>query len=88
MESSDTDSLLSQLEEEERLVSKQRSRLHQRIEYLRTAGDGTGNPATPEQLEALDAQEREISTVRKNLHARIDQLRAEHGGSGASVPKQ
>lgn len=76
-ENADLDRLLAQLEQEERAVSKQRARLHQRIEFARTSGDGAGNPASPEQLEALDAQEREVSKTRKDLHRRIDELRAE-----------
>jgi len=73
----DPDRLLAQLEEEEGLVSKQRSRLHKRIEYARTTGDGTGSPASAELLAALDTEERELSTRRRDLHVRIDQMRAE-----------
>jgi hypothetical protein len=73
----DVNGLLADLEDEERRLSQQRSRLHQRIEYARTNGDGTGSPALPEQLAALDKQERELSQARRDLHARINELRSE-----------
>lgn len=66
---------LERLEEEERRVSKQRSRLHERIRYAQTMGDGAGNPMPPERLEQLNAEERELSKTRKELHRRIDELR-------------
>lgn len=73
----DLDRLLAQLEEEERLLSKRRARLHDRIDFLRANGNADGTPASPEQLEALDEQERELSKARKDLHARSDELRAQ-----------
>jgi hypothetical protein len=75
-EDTDGEALLARLEAEERLVSRARARLHKRIDYARTMGDGAGNPATPEQLAALDAEERAVSARRKELHAAIDRLRA------------
>jgi hypothetical protein len=56
-------SLLAGLEEEERAVSTERRRLHDRI-------DNWGG--TDELLE----RERELSRHRRELHARIDELRA------------
>jgi hypothetical protein len=75
-EPGDQDRLLDELVEEERLVSKRRARLHERIDFLRGTGTADGTPASPEQLEALDEQERELSKTRKELHARIKELRA------------
>ena len=73
----DLDALLEQLAQEERLLARQRARLHDRIDFLRANGNADGNPASPEQLEALDEQERELSRARKGLHARMSELRAE-----------
>lgn len=70
---------LEQLEDEERRVSERRARLHERIVFAQTMGDGTGNPVAPEYLAELNAQEREISKARKELHARIDELRKQRG---------
>jgi hypothetical protein len=77
----DSARLRAQLEDEERRVSKRRSQIHQRIEYARTNGNGTGSPASPEQLTALDKEEREISKRRRELHAQIDALKAEQEAS-------
>ena len=66
---------LEQLESEERRLSKRRARLHERIRFAQTMGDGTGNPVSAEELEELNAQEREVSKARKELHTRIDALR-------------
>ena len=71
----DGDERLSQLEEEEKLISARRQRLHRRIEFLRTNGNADGSPVTAEQLIALNIEEREISAARRALHAQIDALR-------------
>jgi len=78
----DTDRLLEQLDEEERLLSKRRARLHKRIEFARGVGAADGSPATSEQLEALDEQEKELSKARNELQARIRELRSEHDKQG------
>jgi hypothetical protein len=57
------EALLAQVEEEERTVSSERRRLHDRI-------DNWGG--TDELIE----RERELSRRRRELHARIDELRA------------
>jgi hypothetical protein len=62
--------LLTQLEEEERTVSSERRRLHDRI-------DNWGG--TDELLE----QERELSRHRRELHTRIDELRARRDAQAA-----
>ena len=59
----DIDALLAQLEAEERIVSLQRRRLHDRLASFPN--------------EATEEREREISKQRRELHARIDALRAE-----------
>jgi hypothetical protein len=78
-ENTDSDDLLARLEAEARVVSRERARMHRRIEYARTMGDGAGNPHSPEQLAELDAEERELSATRRELHARTDQLPKEQG---------
>jgi len=61
--------------DEERYISKRRTKLHERIGYAQTMGDGAGKPVTPEYLDELNAQERELSKVRREPHARIDAIR-------------
>ena len=56
-------------------MSKRRARLHERIRFAKTMGDGAGNPVSAEELEELNTQEREVSKARKELHTRIDVLR-------------
>jgi hypothetical protein len=63
------------LEEEERRVSRERRRLHDRIDFIR--GNGVHDPATFDQLATLSGQEREISDRRRAMHREIDALRAE-----------
>jgi hypothetical protein len=60
--------LLTQLEEEERTVSSERRRLHERI-------DNWGG------TEELIERERELSRRRRDLHAQIDDLRARRAGT-------
>ncbi len=66
---------LEQLEDEERRLSKRRTRLHERIRFAQTMGDGAGNPVSAEHLEELNAQELELSKARRELHARIRESR-------------
>jgi hypothetical protein len=64
--------LLEELDEEERLLSAERRRLQDRIDYY--AGPGqTGD------LTELERKERELSQRRSELHARIDALRGSPG---------
>jgi hypothetical protein len=71
---------LSQLRKEERSVSARRSRLHDRIDFLR-AGGGAGDVALT--LEELERQERELSRRRLELHERIEVLSSDLNRSAA-----
>jgi hypothetical protein len=68
--------LLEQLEREERKISRQRSALHDRLDFLRAGGFASGT-AEADDLGRLLESEREISESRHDLHVRIDELRAE-----------
>jgi chromosome segregation ATPase len=61
------DTLLEQLEEEERDLSFRRRKLHERLAIF---------PESPSDID-LAAREAEISRQRRELHQRIDELRAE-----------
>ena len=69
--------LLKRLEREERLVSRRRTTLHNRIDFVRAGGFASTDP-THEQLSTLEAAEAELSEQRHALHRRIDELQAEH----------
>jgi predicted nucleic acid-binding Zn-ribbon protein len=60
--------LLAQLEEEERLISAERRRLQDRIDYFAGAEDSAA-------LAELERKEREFSARRRELHDQIDDLR-------------
>jgi hypothetical protein len=66
---------LRELEEFERALSRDRTRLQQRIDFVRA---GTGAPGTSEvdQLRRLEERERELSHRRRALHRQIDAARA------------
>ena len=67
---------LKELEELEQQLSKERTRLQARIDFVRA---GTGAPGTSEldQLERLEQQkEQELSQRRRALHRQIDAARA------------
>jgi hypothetical protein len=66
IDSRDLEALLHRLDEEERHVSSQRAKLHQRIGFY------------PDDA-ALAAKERELSDRRRALHARIDEVRGQLG---------
>jgi hypothetical protein len=68
---------LEKLEEEERMVSTRRRRLHDKIEFLKTTG--VDEPDVAERLEKVEEEEREVSQRRRELHAQIDALRKELG---------
>jgi len=72
----ETSDLLGRLEQEERLLSLRRRRLHERIDFLR------GDPGGEEQLGYLVAQEHELSTRRLELHEQINGLRSGGSSSG------
>jgi hypothetical protein len=72
MHESDSHSLreeLARLEAEETLVSAQRRRLHQQIDFGYASGD-------------VRARERQVSDRRLELHRRIDELRELLGDGG------
>lgn len=66
---------LKELEELEQQLSKERTRLQARIDFVRA---GTGAPGTSEldQLERLQRKEQELSQRRRALHRQIDAARA------------
>ena len=66
--------VLKELEELERSLSKQRTRLQQRIDFVRSSG--TADPAAADQLRELEKRERELSQRRRALHRQIDTARA------------
>jgi hypothetical protein len=75
---------LEQLVDEERKVSLRRSRLHDRIDFLR--GTGMTEPDAESRLATLLAEEREVSVRRHELHALIDSARAERGNAEGEAP--
>jgi hypothetical protein len=68
--------LLEQLEREERIVSRRRNTLHDRIDFLRSGGFASASPDNDDLALLLDT-ERELSARRHVLHRQIDELRAE-----------
>jgi hypothetical protein len=66
---------LAQLRKEERSLSAKRTRLHQRIDFLR-AGGGGDSPESAELLADLERQERALSDERRELHERIEAAEA------------
>ena len=73
LEDDELSRLLTLLERDERLVSKRRTTLHRRIEFVRAGGFASTDPEQ-EQLSALEATEAELSNQRHALHLRIDEL--------------
>ena len=75
-EARDSDTQLAQLRKEERSISARRTRLHNRIDFLRAGGSGLpGQDA--DLLEELERQEKEISRERRELHERIERASAQ-----------
>lgn len=68
--------LLTQLQREEQSISRRRTRLHERIDFVRSGGFASAEPGE-DPLEELLAENNEISARRLDLHYRIDALRAE-----------
>jgi predicted nucleic acid-binding Zn-ribbon protein len=67
---------LERLEAEERAVSARRTRLQDRIDFLRGGGGGPVEENT-KLIEDLVRQEREVSLQRRALHEQIQIARAE-----------
>jgi hypothetical protein len=65
---------LRELEELERSISRERTRLQARIDFVR-AGTGAPDAAVSEQLRILEEREREVSKRRLALHRQIDVAR-------------
>ena len=63
--------LLEQLAEEERIISAERRRLQDRIDYF------AGVAGSSDELGELERKERDLSRRRRELHTRIDALRGE-----------
>jgi hypothetical protein len=68
------DLLLVQLEAEERLVSAERRRLQDRLDYFTDSEDGAA-------MAELERKERELSERRRRLHDQIDGLRGDSSES-------
>jgi len=68
--------LLTELVDEERQLSKRRDALHRRIDFVR-AGGGGHDGASVELLDSLTGEERHVSKERQLLQRRIDLLRSE-----------
>jgi hypothetical protein len=71
--------LLKELEREEQLVSKRRTTLHGRMDFVRAGGFASTDPEH-EQLATLEAAEVELSSRRQALHLQIAALVAERSG--------
>jgi hypothetical protein len=63
--------LLEQFAEEERIISAERRRLQDRIDYF------AGVAGSSDELGELERKERDLSQRRRELHTRIDALRGE-----------
>lgn len=71
------------LVEEERAVSKQRQRLHERIDFVRS--QASGSEATDGDLAYLTQRERDVSDRRRELHSLIDAILQETGGRSTTA---
>ncbi len=72
---------IAQLRKQERSLSARRTRLHNRIDFLRAGGGGNAEE-TAKLLEDLVGQEHEVSTQRRELHERIEALTSRLSHSG------
>jgi hypothetical protein len=66
---------LRELEELERQLSRDRTRVQQRIDFVR-AGTGTDDETAADQLRRLEEREHDLSARRRALHRQIDVARA------------
>lgn len=68
--------LLTKLQAEERSLSRQRTRLQDRIDFVRGGGSGLASAAqVEEQLRVLLEKERRLSERRNAVHSQIGELR-------------
>jgi hypothetical protein len=74
---------LRRLQQEEQALSTRRTRLHDRIDFVRSGGAGDG-PEAQQLLQELERKERELSERRRELHEQIDVLSRQVLGSRAS----
>jgi chromosome segregation ATPase len=65
---------LAQLRKEERSISARRTRLHNRLDFLRAGRDGEG---AEDLIRELERQEEELSLQRRDLHERIERASAQ-----------
>ena len=65
---------LRELEELERQLSRDRTKLQQRIDFVRH-GTATADDSAADQLERLQERERDLSARRRALHRQIDAAR-------------
>ncbi len=67
---------IEQLTLQERHISTVRTRVHQRIEFIRSGGAGAGD-TIDEQLEQLEEEESAVSRQRREVHLVLDAALAE-----------
>jgi hypothetical protein len=73
--------LLEQLKRDEERVSRQRTALHKRIEFVQGGGSASADQSVDD-LATLVATEHEISQHRHELQRQIDDLRTEQSRRG------
>ena len=70
-----TDDRLARLRAEERSLSRQRTRLQDRIDFIRSGGSGSASvKQVEEQLRVLLEKERAVSERRSAVHSQISEL--------------
>jgi hypothetical protein len=70
----ESDRGLARMNQEERALSARRTRIQNRLDFLRSGGGGHG-AEVEEQIAELERQEREVSLARRELHERIELAR-------------
>ena len=74
------DDTLARLQADERSLSRQRTRLQDRIDFIRSGGGGSASVSQVEQqLRALLVKERALSERRSALHSQIAELKLSGG---------
>ena len=69
------DDILARLQAEERSLSRQRTRLQDRIDFVRSGGSGSASASqVEEQLRSLLDKERALSERRVALHSQINEF--------------